>query len=354
MKVVEILGGLGSQMFKYAFYEGVKEKCSDEVYIDTSSYFFRNIWNGYELKKIFGIDAPDIWNEKMAPKTDRGIYQITDYRKYAYMCIREMGKAKKVTYFSEGRESVEDINRFLLSDFGPYKAIISMYGKLKNFKKTLTPDAEEKSDKVIDGAQKEIKVGSYYPDNYLAHDYAMYDECDLQDETYFGDKKKLKKIFTFPEWSDSEIDKKNKRIAEQMLSEESVAIHIRRGDHMYDNKELFYKYFSDSVKYILEKVPGKKVHFYIFSDEPVWCQENSHVLGFTEHRQENDRYVLTFVSHNNGKNSYKDMQLMTCCKHNIIPCSTFSWWGAFLSKHSDEEKIVIAPKGYWPTVKVHL
>lgn len=353
MKVVEILGGLGSQMFKYAFYEGVKEKCSDEVYIDTSSYFFKNIWNGYELKKIFGIEAPDIWNEKMAPKTDRGIYQITDYRKYAYMCLKEIGGAKEVNYFSEGKKSVDNINRFLMSDLAAYKALISVYGKIRKLGRT-SSSSDISSTEVVENNL--TNCGSHYPDNYLSNEFAMYDECDLQDETYFCDKEKLKKIFSFPDWSESEIDNRNKRMSEQMLEEESVAIHIRRGDHMYDNKDLFYKYFSDSVKYILDSVnaTGKKAHFYVFSDELVWCQENSHVLGFTEHRQENDRYVLTFVSHNEGKNSYKDMQLMTYCKHNIIPCSTFSWWGAYLSRHNEEDKIVIAPKGYWPTVKVHL
>ena len=61
MKTVAILGGLGSQMTKYAFYLDVKKKCQNECcYIDTTPFHTLQMWNGYELNKVFGVEIKDI------------------------------------------------------------------------------------------------------------------------------------------------------------------------------------------------------------------------------------------------------------------------------------------------------
>ena len=54
-----------------------------------------------------------------------------------------------------------------------------------------------------------------------------------------------------------------------------------------------------------------------------------------------DKEVI-FVDWNKGKESYRDIQLMSLCHYNIIANSSFSWWGAWLNNH--EDKVVLAPE----------
>ena len=70
--------------------------------------------------------------------------------------------------------------------------------------------------------------------------------------------------------------------------------------------------------------------FYVFCDDPEWAKNSFTNTNFT------------VIDWNLGSNSYRDMQLMSLCKHNIIANSTFSWWAAWLNRNSN--KTVIAPE----------
>ena len=107
----------------------------------------------------------------------------------------------------------------------------------------------------------------------------------------------------------------NIEIKNKIDSTNSVAIHIRRGDYI-ENTVLSrlapIKYYEDVVDYIKNKI--KNPTFFIFSDDIKWCKENLKIGK-----------QVYYIDWNKGKNSYRDMQLMSLCKHNIIPNSSFSW-----------------------------
>ncbi|MDR1881570.1 MAG: alpha-1,2-fucosyltransferase [Prevotella sp.] len=130
---------------------------------------------------------------------------------------------------------------------------------------------------------------------------------------------------------------KNLEIATELGKNQSVAIHIRRGDYLDVNSQsnfitLDKAYYERAIKHIINRVDTPV--FYVFSEDFDWIKGN---LDFGD-------FPVAFIDWNKGKDSYIDMQLMSLCKHNIIANSSFSWWGAWLNACPD--KIVIAP-GQW-------
>lgn len=124
------------------------------------------------------------------------------------------------------------------------------------------------------------------------------------------------------------LSHKNKQIARHMQNENSVAVHIRRGDFKTTGIDMLkMSYYDKAIQYMKSHLSNP--HFYIFSDDIKWCKENFKLS--TPH---------TFVDWNTK--DYEDLHLMTQSKHNIIANSSFSWWGAFLNKNPN--KIVIVPK----------
>ena len=54
MRLIKMTGGLGNQMFIYAFYLQMKKRFSD-VYIDLSDMVHYRIHHGYEMNRVFNL-----------------------------------------------------------------------------------------------------------------------------------------------------------------------------------------------------------------------------------------------------------------------------------------------------------
>ena len=127
------------------------------------------------------------------------------------------------------------------------------------------------------------------------------------------------------------IEEENFKTKELIELNNSISVHIRRGDYLNSNElnVCSLAYYKKAIKFFLNKFNNPK--FFIFSDDIEYCKKN---LNFSD---------LIFVSNNNPKKSMlSDFQLMQLCKHHIISNSTFSWWAAYLS-HIKNNNIVVAP-----------
>lgn len=175
------------------------------------------------------------------------------------------------------------------------------------------------------------------PKRLYTGDHCVFDETLLnkpsrfifgcwQDERYFiGIKDVIHKAFCF-----RHIDELNLSIAKEMNSCQAISLHIRRGDYFEAGMTIISEnYYRKAVEWILSHVKG--AFFFLFSDDEVEAIKIAESLGIK----------YRYISHNHGKESYKDMYLMTQCKHNIIANSSFSWWGAWLNQNPS--RIVIAP-----------
>lgn len=129
-------------------------------------------------------------------------------------------------------------------------------------------------------------------------------------------------------------DERNREAQKQMEQENSVAIHIRKGKD-YSTYPAYAgtcprEYYLQSIEMMKQKTAHPV--FYIFTDNKEWVKENLQGVD----------YILVDWNPVVGWGNHFDMQLMTCCHHNIIANSTYSWWGAYLNPH--EDKVVIAPQ----------
>ena len=124
-------------------------------------------------------------------------------------------------------------------------------------------------------------------------------------------------------------------LSNKIVGLNSVSLHLRRGDYNTPDGIISFgllgiDYYERARDLILRSVPDAT--FYIFSDDILIAKEL-----FKQWAN------CVFVSNNS---SLEDLYLMTLAQNHIIANSTFSWWGAYLSKNS--AGIKIAPR-HWFT-----
>ncbi len=173
----------------------------------------------------------------------------------------------------------------------------------------------------------------------FAYDAGVYDQPDgtlfvgnWQSEKYFtGIEEQIRKAFVFAGPFSHQV----LAVAARLNQPNACFIHIRRGDYTLERNVEYHgdaggmRYYTDAIQYLKARVPD--VTFFLFSDDPKWCQEN-----FPE---------IECISAL-GLNKYEDMFLMQQCEHAIIANSSFSWWAAYLGPDA-AKGIIIAPRAWF-------
>lgn len=250
-------GGLGNQMFQYAFYQSLRSSGLN-VKFDIGLFSTISMHNGFELDNVFNIK--DYYASKSLFHT-------------LYLRLLYKYKPSVLVYKDQCYEYCKDVY----------------------------------------DSNKSVYIGDWINEKYFK---------PIEND--------IRKMYTF-----KNILHKNEEIAAFMKSENSVSIHIRRGDYMVRPNYCVCdeSYYERAINYILTKIESPI--FYIFSDEPIWCTEFM--------RRFNVKYFM--IDWNRGLDSYQDMYLMSQCRHNIIANSTFSWWGSWLNINND--KVVVAPRKWF-------
>lgn len=257
MQIVQLSGGLGNQLFQYAFYLKLKSEC-EGVYLDDITRYK----DGKERNNQLPMTGA-----KYAPAEIDDILRLTDRDRHLKNWIRRRFTGSRDVVRQEGDAITES---------GYWVGYWQSAGGYETIEKELRASV----------------FGSDFSDDVTASE-----------------------------------------IKNQIENSCSVGVHIRRGDYLNPDVINMYggictdEYYESAINRMREQFPG--CTFYVFSNDPEWVKEKY---------PEKDIVVM---EGNDEEHGYRDMYLMSLCKHNIIANSSFSWWGAWLNRNP--EKMVIGP-----------
>ena len=265
MIISKIKGGLGNQLFMYAAGRSVAKNTGAEFKLDVTWYDdVRRHRFGHtgHAKREFSLD---MFNISAAIATNAEIRQFTlpqNMPRLLYGIMRKFCKQRNV--YEEGKRE------FKLEELREPAYIKGYF---------TSPD-------ILESVRDELRAELVFKDGVL-------DDC-------------------------SEFERRIKG------ADNPICVHVRRGDYKdkLDYGELL-GYLARSLNVMRERLAGKRLQLFVFSDDIPWCRENFKADDCDVCFVENPPAIAA--------KSQNDFHLMTLCRHFIIPKSTFSFWAAWLS-----------------------
>jgi len=136
----------------------------------------------------------------------------------------------------------------------------------------------------------------------------------------------------------------------------AISLHFRLGDYKSLVREytpLGLDYYENSILYILKTLGHDTTataseHIVLY-----FCEDDDFVEVEPKIDQLRSRFPsMVFHRAPNNIEDWQSMLLMSCCDHNIIANSTFSWWSAYLN--TNPNKIVCYPDNWFgPALPTH-
>jgi hypothetical protein len=118
----------------------------------------------------------------------------------------------------------------------------------------------------------------------------------------------------------------------------TISVHFRLGDYkgiQHIHPIMPYEYYKESLRFIIKNDQMVKKILYFCEDE-----DASQVFD-TVSKLRFDFPMISFSRASHSLEDWEQMLLMSCCAHNVIANSSFSWWGAYFN--SNPNKIVCYP-----------
>lgn len=204
--------------------------------------------------------------------------------------------------------------------------------------KELMPDIQVIKEKGF--PYNELPVHQMYNRNVMIYGY-------FQSYKYFNDYYDLiYRVFTIEKQKSELIAKLS--LTKELL-ENACSMHFRIGDYKKIQEYhplATYQFYERSINCIREKNQEQKFSIYYFCEDT----DIDDVLEIVEPlSQKFPEYV--FIRGDSNIADWEQLLFMSCCHHNIIANSSFSWWAAYLNAWQD--KIICYPSVWFGSSANH-
>ena len=131
------------------------------------------------------------------------------------------------------------------------------------------------------------------------------------------------------------ISDRTTELVNELENGEYISVHFRRTDSGEGGNTSF-SWYERALDRMSDEYPHAS--YVVFSNDIPWVKERIQLPD-----------TSIFVDHTDHRSAAEDIHLMSRCDHNIVAASTFSWWGAYLN--NSPTKTVIAPR-YWGDIDI--